>query len=126
VQTWVWFFLTGNMNIYKFGFDGVATVNIGLDGTDHVIGAGWNIYTQLFPMGDHGVFYCITPDGQLRWYRHDGWYEGTDSWTAGDGGRLVGTGWHIFTTAFAMPGSDGKRPAPSPLELALGKPHHHL
>jgi hypothetical protein len=170
-------FLTGASNCYFFAPDGVLTVNPGQEATKtFTIGSGWNIYTQLFPMGDRGVFYGITPGGELRWYRHDGWFTGADVWTAGDGGKQVGTGWNrfeqvlpamdgviygitgegelhwhrhtgwtdgtdswhqqsgasvgsgwkIFKTAFAMPGGDGTRPAPSPLQLALLSQHSRI
>ncbi|MFK0022837.1 hypothetical protein [Streptomyces sp. NPDC090798] len=46
------------------------------------------------------AIYGITPEGELRWYRHDGWTDGTVRWTTGEGGNLVGTGWNVYSTVF--------------------------
>jgi len=46
--------------------------------------------------GEDGVIYGMYPDGRLQWYRHDGWRDGSSNWTAGNGGRQVGTGWNVF------------------------------
>ncbi|MER5891635.1 hypothetical protein ABT105_01255, partial [Streptomyces sp. NPDC001876] len=47
------------------------------------------------------VIYGITPEGQLQWYRHDGWSDGTNRWTAGAGGNALSGGWNIFDTIFS-------------------------
>jgi hypothetical protein len=46
--------------------------------------------------------YTITPDGTLRWYRHDGRGRLAADWT---GPNIVGSGWESFTTVFG--GGDG-------------------
>lgn len=48
----------------------------------------------VFSGGD-GVIYRITPDGNLDWYRHDGWKTGTRDWTGGPRRRNVGIGWNV-------------------------------
>jgi hypothetical protein len=59
------------------------------------VGTGWNGYSRVFA-GEDGVIYGMYPDGRLMWYRHDGWRDGSFNWTAGNGGRQVGTGWNVF------------------------------
>jgi hypothetical protein len=41
--------------------------------------------------------------GNLLWYEHAGWQDGTARWTAGAGG-VVGTGWQFFQSVFATSG----------------------
>ncbi|WP_460307564.1 tachylectin-related carbohydrate-binding protein, partial [Actinocorallia aurea] len=83
-------------------------------GGNHISG-GWNIYSTVFSGGD-GVIYGITPQGDLQWYRHDGWTDGTARWTAGAGGNHISGGWNIYDTVFsdaARAGADaGVGPAP--------------
>ncbi len=86
-----------------------------------LVGTDWNRFEQVLPAAD-GVIYGITGEGELHWHRHTGWADGTDGWHPHSGAR-VGDGWNIFKTAFAMPGSDGTRPAPSPVQLALLSKH---
>ncbi|MFI2089046.1 tachylectin-related carbohydrate-binding protein, partial [Streptomyces rishiriensis] len=69
------------------------------DGGNNV-GSGWNMYATVFS-GGAGVVYGITPAGDLHWYRHDGWVDGTNQWTAGDGGNNVGSGWNMYATVFS-------------------------
>ncbi|MEV6581239.1 tachylectin-related carbohydrate-binding protein [Streptomyces sp. NPDC051582] len=64
------------------------------------VGGGWNIYSTVFSAG-RGVIYGITPGGDLQWYFHDGWADGSNRWTAGAGGRNVGGGWNIYSTVFS-------------------------
>ncbi|MEU2507164.1 tachylectin-related carbohydrate-binding protein, partial [Streptomyces sp. NPDC007863] len=84
--------------------DGTNRWTAGAGGNN--IGGGWNIYNTVFS-GDDGVIYGITPDGLLQWYRHDGWRDGTNRWTAGAGGNNIGGGWNIYNTVFS--GDDAGR-----------------
>jgi len=86
-----------------------------------LVGTDWNRFERVRPAAD-GVSYGITGEGELHWHRHTGWADGTDGWHPHSGAR-VGNGWNILKTAFAMPGSDGTRPAPSPVQLALLSKH---
>ena len=59
-----------------------------------------NAYTPLLSASAaqtsvQGIIYAIKDNGDLMWYRHDGREDGTFRWTAGDGGRKVGTGWNV-------------------------------
>ncbi|MEV6205164.1 tachylectin-related carbohydrate-binding protein [Streptomyces sp. NPDC051771] len=69
------------------------------EGGEYVSG-GWNIYRTVF-CGGGGVIYGITPGGDLQWYRHDGWTDGSNRWTAGDGGKNVGGGWSFYSTVLS-------------------------
>jgi hypothetical protein len=86
--------------------DGANRWTAGAGGNN--VGGGWNIYSTVFS-GGGGVIYGITPEGQLQWYRHDGWTDGTNRWTAGAGGNNVGGGWNIYNTVFSDPARTGDR-----------------
>jgi Tachylectin len=45
----------------------------------------------VFSGGD-GILYAVQDNGDLLWYRHDGWRDGSFTWAAGSGKR-VGTRW---------------------------------
>ncbi|MFJ8596611.1 tachylectin-related carbohydrate-binding protein [Streptomyces sp. NPDC093598] len=64
------------------------------------ISGGWDIYDKVFSGGE-GVIYGIKPDGDLQWYRHDGWKKGTAHWTAGAGGNRISGGWDIYDKVFS-------------------------
>ncbi|MFH0521842.1 tachylectin-related carbohydrate-binding protein, partial [Streptomyces sp. M41] len=64
------------------------------------ISGGWNIYDKVFS-GSEGVIYAIKPNGDLHWYRHDGWKKGTAHWTAGAGGNKISGGWNIYDKVFS-------------------------
>jgi hypothetical protein len=55
-------------------------------------GNGWSSFRHVVPGGGAAI-YAVTQDGGLRWYRHDGFNDGSFTWT---GGHEVNTGWHIF------------------------------
>ncbi|MFI1712262.1 tachylectin-related carbohydrate-binding protein [Streptomyces litmocidini] len=63
------------------------------------IGEGWDMYDTVFYGGD-SVIYGIKPNGDLHWYLHEGWEEGTADWIAGAGGNKIGEGWGIYDTVF--------------------------
>jgi hypothetical protein len=91
------------------------------DGSGNVVGTGWQSFTSVVSGGD-GVIYAITPyvpahysqeigggfvpasGGELKWYRHLGRYDGTDTWQTGSG-NVVGTRWDTFKKVFS--GGDG-------------------
>ena len=88
--------------------DGTNRWTAGAGGNN--VSGGWNIYSTVFS-GGQGVIYGITPDGALQWYRHDGWTDGTNRWTAGAGGNNVSGGWNIYNTVFS---DTGGQPSPLP------------
>jgi hypothetical protein len=47
--------------------------------------------------GNYGVIYAILPNGELRWYRHDGYRDGSQHW---DKTSVVGSGWQNFRDVF--------------------------
>jgi hypothetical protein len=62
------------------------------------VGNGWGNARIVFSAGN-GVIYAVLNNGDLQWYRHDGWADGAVKWTHGDGGVKVGGGWsatHVF------------------------------
>jgi hypothetical protein len=62
---------------------------------DRTVGSGWQDFKQVIS-GGGGVLYGIKPTGELVWYRHDGYTNGTARWTGGNGDRTVGSGWQDF------------------------------
>jgi len=65
------------------------------------VGVGWNGFTAIYPAGLSGL-YGLTPEGVLKWYRHDGFADGSFKWK---GPVDVGTGWNNFKKIVA--GGDG-------------------
>jgi sphingomyelin phosphodiesterase len=65
------------------------------------VGVGWGGFTAIYPAGLSGL-YGLTPEGVLKWYRHDGFADGSFKWK---GPVDVGTGWNSFKKIVA--GGDG-------------------
>ncbi len=65
------------------------------------VGTGWQNFKAIYPAGLSGI-YALTNEGVLKWYRHDGFADGTPQWK---GPVDVGTGWNTFTKIIA--GADG-------------------
>ena len=68
-----------------------------------VVGSGWRDLRHVFWGGD-GVIYAVAPNGELRWYKHNGYSNGGGlaTWEPQDTGyRVVGQGWgdalHVFS-----------------------------
>ncbi|MFZ0546652.1 MAG: tachylectin-related carbohydrate-binding protein [Candidatus Promineifilaceae bacterium] len=85
------------------------------EGSGNKVGNGWQNFSSVFYGGD-GVIYAVeerTRDvreghgeavgGHLKWYRHDGWRDGSRTWSGGP--KTVGNRWDTLTTLFS--GSDG-------------------
>lgn len=64
-------------------------------------GSGWAQFRQVVPAGGSALF-AVAQDGVLKWYRHDGFNDGSFVW---QGPQDVGSGWERFSHAFA--GGDG-------------------
>jgi hypothetical protein len=75
---------------------GIPTV---VGGQGKPIGNGWDGYTTLFA-GARGVIYGVLPGGDLHWYRHRGYLDGSNRWVSGQG-KPIGNGWDGYTTLFA-------------------------
>jgi hypothetical protein len=59
-----------------------------------VVGSGWRDLRHVF-WGGNGVIYAVAPNGELRWYKHDGYPNGGGlaTWEPQDTGyRVVGQG----------------------------------
>jgi hypothetical protein len=63
------------------------------------VGNGWQNFKLVFATSN-GVIYGIQNDGNLLWYKHNGWVNGTNSWAIGSG-KSVGNSWHNFKSVFA-------------------------
>lgn len=75
------------------------------------VGYGWQGFKSVFA-SSHGVIYGIQPNGDLLWYRHEGFHNGTVKWTNGGKGIKVGRGWQFFKFVFAMQPSVPQLPSP--------------
>ncbi len=62
------------------------------------IGDGWDNAVDLLP-GGGGTIYALKRNGDLVWYRHDGYQNGEVKWA---GPLTVGTGWNSFTKIIPM------------------------
>jgi hypothetical protein len=65
------------------------------------VGSGWQNFKQIVPAGGNSL-YGITYDGVLKWYRHDGFNDGSVNWK---GPIDVKSGWQNYLRVFS--GSDG-------------------
>jgi len=63
---------------------------------------------HIFAGSTPGIIYAIVNEGDLVWFRHDGWDDGSARWqgdlTYADQGKKVGTGWDVLD---AFSGGDG-------------------
>ncbi len=66
-----------------------------------LVNAKWQGFSEVIPAGQSGI-YGLAGDGTLRWYRHDGFLDGSTKWT---GPFNVGSGWNAFKKVFG--GADG-------------------
>ena len=86
-----------NMNLLWYKHLGFA------DGTDRwlttpeekgYVGEGWN-FKHVFSGGD-GIIYAIDSNGNLLWYKHLGFVDGTDKWlTTPEKKGYIGEGWNF-------------------------------
>lgn len=67
-------------------------------GLEHIVGSGgWTQFSKVFA-GPNGVIYGVRSNGDLVWYKHTGFNDGSVRW---EGGGVVGNGWNQFTHLFA-------------------------
>lgn len=65
-----------------------------------VVGGGWRIKQALFGAnrifsgGNEGVIYALMDNGDLMWFKHEGYSDGTDRWLSEEGSK-VGNGWQV-------------------------------
>jgi hypothetical protein len=64
-----------------------------------VVGDGWDTPLKLFSPGE-GHIYAIMPNGDLMYYRHTGWQNGTYVWDENIKAKIA-TGWNAYVFAFA-------------------------
>jgi hypothetical protein len=64
-----------------------------------VVGDGWDTPTKLFSPGE-GHIYAVMPNGDLMYYRHTGWQNGTYVWDENIKAKIA-TGWNAYAMAFA-------------------------
>lgn len=76
----------GNTAVQKLGASAIAKINlppapkvIHKLGGPKLVGNGWQNFVQIIPAGQSG-FYALSTDGSLKWYRHDGFADGSAKW----------------------------------------------
>jgi hypothetical protein len=62
------------------------------------VGTDWGRFSKIFSAGE-GDIYAIEPNGDLFWYKHDGWRDGTPAWR---GGERIASGWGDCLFAFGL------------------------
>jgi hypothetical protein len=95
-----------NPRVIDRAIDGPTRRLIHLWEGPRVVGTGWQSFRDVIPGGIFSVspnvsgasFYGVTPDGVLKWYRHDGFVYGEFRWK---GPVDVSTGWSSFTKIIA-------------------------
>lgn len=66
----------------------------------HIVGKGWNKDIQAAFAGGNGIIYLIKNNGDLLWYKHLGYKDGSFTWDKKSGTK-VGSGWTNFYAAFS-------------------------
>jgi hypothetical protein len=103
-------FSDGDGHVYYIADNGDLYWNnhIGLhDGTfrwsqnsSAIVGKGWNVgYRAAFAAGG-GVIYLINDKGDLFWYKHLGYQNGSSTWDPASGTK-IGNGWNDFHAVFS-------------------------
>jgi hypothetical protein len=67
------------------------------------VGDGWDKYQTIIPAIGSPVVYAMEPNGDLWWFRHDGFRDGSPRWTKS--AERIGNGWTVFDKIIA--GEDG-------------------
>ena len=62
------------------------------------IGDGWDSAQDIIP-GGSGTIYALRKNGDLVWYHHNGYRDGSVSWV---GPKRVGTGWNVCKQIIPM------------------------
>jgi hypothetical protein len=75
---------------------GYATGDASTWSEPKIVGTGWDTFTKVFSAGK-GVIYGIKPNGDLIYYQHLGYSDGTNRWL---GPVRVGNGWQGFSQVF--------------------------
>lgn len=69
-------------------------------GSGNVVGVGWNDGVKSIFSGGGGVIYIVKENGDLIWYKHLGYRDGSFTWDPKSGAK-VGNGWTNFYGAFS-------------------------
>ncbi len=64
------------------------------------IGSGFQSFKSVFATSE-GVIYAIKTNGDLMWFKHNGWQTGANSWANNGNGIKVGNTWQNFKFVFA-------------------------
>lgn len=64
------------------------------------IGEGWQDYVEVFSAGN-GIIYAIKANGDLGWFKHLGYADGTDRWAGNGQFKKVGEAWDLISHAFS-------------------------
>jgi hypothetical protein len=90
----------GDLLWYKHEGRTDGTVRWANSGAPRLVGRGWGGTRSVFAASG-GVIYAINTSGDLLWYKHEGWTDGTVRWANAGAARLVGRGWGGIRSAFA-------------------------
>jgi hypothetical protein len=95
--------LNGDLYWYRHLGYGNGSGSWANGGTGKKVGVGWGSARLVFA-GGNGIIYMIDGRGDLYWYRHTGYTDGSFKWTNSQGVK-VGNGWSEAAVAFS--GGDG-------------------
>jgi len=71
------------------------------DGKAKIVSAGnWSDYEFVFAAGQ-GIIYAVDSAGNLKWFRHEGWRDGSDRWGGGSGAVIAYENWNEFSCVLA-------------------------
>ena len=66
-------------------------------GDPQYVGSGWQDFKHVFSPG-YGVIYAVTHQGAVKWYKHNGYRDGTPNWI---GPIDVNNGWTNYIRMFS-------------------------
>jgi hypothetical protein len=62
------------------------------------VGSGWQNFSKVFSPGD-GIIYGMKSTGEMLWYQHDGYLDGTSRWQVP---AQVASEWNVFGNVFPL------------------------
>lgn len=90
----------GDLGWYKHLGQGNGTASWANNGQFTKVGENWDGFTEVFSAGN-GIIYAIKPNGDLGWYKHLGYADGTNSWAGTGQFKKVGEDWNTISHAFS-------------------------
>ncbi len=90
----------GDLGWYKHTGQEDGSDNWANNGTFKKIASGWQNYVAVFSTGN-GIIYGIKQNGDVEWYKHLGYLDGSDNWVNNGSFKKVAENWNNILQAFS-------------------------